>query len=417
MKNFKITSLLILLAVGLLVVPQPVQAQLTTTSTTLSSAIAANTNTEWCIASATGATVPNIGQAGSYLVVDKEAVQIVRAGTSSTCFVVRRGQLGTSANAAHSSGATVWVGLPAPSSGDSSRPFTGVFIAGAPSGSCTRTAQYSLPVIVTGLAPGNALSGSQWDCVNGQWSNITPIGNLTITGGTQPAAATAIVATGTFTVSGGTGGAQSATTGNGAAGAAISETGGTGGAGGSSSGTGGAGGAVTIAGGVGGGTVTGGTGGATTISSGAGGAGSGAGGSGGILLLQSGAAGTGGTGAAGAVQIKAGTTVLYNTAVGGTGGITSAYFCGATSGTTTCPNTATAGTARVIGGIATLSSNSAVISAISPAFTSTATFSCVANDITTRANPVQVVQTSSSSITITNTTGASDVINWVCIGY
>jgi hypothetical protein len=41
----------------------------------------------------------------------------------------------------------------------------------------------------------------------------------------------------------------------------------------------------------------------------------------------------------------------------------------------------------------------------------------VANDLTTRANPVQVANTSSSSITITNTTGASDVINYLCTGY
>lgn len=99
------------------------------------------------------------------------------------------------------------------------------------------------------------------------------------------------------------------------------------------------------------------------------------------------------------------------------GALPTAYFCGATSGTTTCPNTSTAGTGRVIGGIATLASNSAVISAISPAFTGTTTFACVANDLTTRANPVQVANTSTSSITITNTTGASDVINWVCVGY
>ncbi len=91
-------------------------------------------------------------------------------------------------------------------------------------------------------------------------------------------------------------------------------------------------------------------------------------------------------------------------------------FCGATSGTTTC-TPASGISARSIGGIATLASNSAVISAISPAFTSTSTFTCVANDITTRANPVQVANTSSSSITITNTTGASDVISWICVGY
>ena len=109
-----------------------------------------------------------------------------------------------------------------------------------------------------------------------------------------------------------------------------------------------------------------------------------------------------------------GVTTSFPTAAGG---LTAAYFCGATTGSTTCANTATNGTARVIGGIATLASNSAVISAISPAFTSTTTYACVANDLTTRASPVQVANTSASSITITNTTGASDVINWVCVGY
>ncbi len=99
------------------------------------------------------------------------------------------------------------------------------------------------------------------------------------------------------------------------------------------------------------------------------------------------------------------------------GSLPTAYFCGATSGDSACANTSTGGTGRVFSGIATLSSNAAIISSISPAFTSTSTFSCVANDLTTRANPVQVANTSASSITITNTTGASDVINYVCVGY
>jgi hypothetical protein len=30
---------------------------------------------------------------------------------------------------------------------------------------------------------------------------------------------------------------------------------------------------------------------------------------------------------------------------------------------------------------------------------------------------VQVALTSATSVTITNTTGASDVIQWVCVGY
>lgn len=99
-----------------------------------------------------------------------------------------------------------------------------------------------------------------------------------------------------------------------------------------------------------------------------------------------------------------------------TGEAGTVIFCGATSGNATCAN-ATGVAARSIGGIATLVANSAVISGISPPFVSTSTFTCTANDITTRANPVQVVNTSTSSVTITNTTGATDVISWNCVGY
>ena len=99
-----------------------------------------------------------------------------------------------------------------------------------------------------------------------------------------------------------------------------------------------------------------------------------------------------------------------------TGEMGTVLFCGASTGNATCTN-ASAITARTIGGIATLASNSAVISGISPAFTSVSTYTCVANDLTTRANPVQVANTSTSSITITNTTGAADVINYLCVGY
>lgn len=101
-----------------------------------------------------------------------------------------------------------------------------------------------------------------------------------------------------------------------------------------------------------------------------------------------------------------------------TGTIPVMINCGPTTGTTTCANTASAsGTVRVLYGVATLASNTAVISGISPAFAATTSFSCTGNDITTRANPVQVISTSTSSITITNTTGAADVINYVCVGY
>lgn len=247
--------------------------QLTTTSTTLSVAVAANTTTQWCVASATGVVLPSLAGStnGSYFFVDKEAAQVMSQGSSSTCYNIKRGQLGTTASTAHSAAAKVWVGAPSPSSGDTSRPFTGAFINQAPSGACVAASQYTLPVIVATQGT-NTNAGAIYNCINGQWANVSP-------------------------------------------------------------------------------------------------------------------------------------------------GVFAEYFCGATTGTTTCPNTANPGTARAIGGIATLASNTAVISGISPAFTSTATFSCIGQDITTRANVVQVVQTSTSSVTITNTTGASDVVNWICVGY
>lgn len=97
-----------------------------------------------------------------------------------------------------------------------------------------------------------------------------------------------------------------------------------------------------------------------------------------------------------------------------TGGIPVVHYCGSTgSGNQTCTVAASA-SSRMYAGHSTLSSNAAVIT-FPTAFAST-TYDCVANDITTRANPVQMISTSSSTATITNTTGASDVINWVCVG-
>ena len=99
------------------------------------------------------------------------------------------------------------------------------------------------------------------------------------------------------------------------------------------------------------------------------------------------------------------------------GGVPTVYSCGATTGAVACGNTATGATAHVVIGVATLASNSAALTGFSPAFTSSSTWSCVANDITTRANVVQMIPQSGTAATITNTTGASDVINWLCAGY
>lgn len=100
-----------------------------------------------------------------------------------------------------------------------------------------------------------------------------------------------------------------------------------------------------------------------------------------------------------------------------TGGVPVVLDCGATgSGNQTCAPVAATAATKVYAGSSTLSSNSAVIT-FPTAFAATSSYQCVADDITTRANPVQMLSTSAATATITNTTGASDVINWICVGY
>lgn len=99
-----------------------------------------------------------------------------------------------------------------------------------------------------------------------------------------------------------------------------------------------------------------------------------------------------------------------------TGSLASSFDCGSTgSGSQTCSPSAVGGIFHSYSGRSTLSSNAATIT-FPATFTSSSTFNCVANDITTRANPVQMVPASGTTATITNTTGASDVIQWFCQG-
>jgi hypothetical protein len=65
--------------------------------------------------------------------------------------------------------------------------------------------------------------------------------------------------------------------------------------------------------------------------------------------------------------------------------------------------------------VSTLAGNTQVVT-FAPGFSATTSYTCVANDVTTRANVVQAVPTSATTMTITNTTGAADAINWICIG-
>jgi hypothetical protein len=143
--------------------------QQTTTSTTLSTALTSTTNAEWCIGSATGVVLNSTSGNASYLFVDREAAQITSQGSTSTCYKVKRAQLGT-AQMAHAATSKVWVGAAATGTGDTSRPFTGAFTSSLPSGACTATAQYTLPIIYTGTASGGAFPGSVINCIGSRWS-------------------------------------------------------------------------------------------------------------------------------------------------------------------------------------------------------------------------------------------------------
>ena len=168
--------------------------QLTTPSTTLSTAVNTASSTQWCLASATGVILPNTASSasGSLLLVDREVAQVTGAGYSSTCFKVRRGQMG-SAVASHSAASTVWIGQPATSSGDTSRPFNGAFITSLPTGSCVAGDQYTLPVLFVGSASLGGIPGTPYNCVENQW---TSIGDLIVTGKTSASARVAINAYG-----------------------------------------------------------------------------------------------------------------------------------------------------------------------------------------------------------------------------
>jgi hypothetical protein len=151
--------------------------QATTTSTTLSAVVNAPSpnsagTLQWCLASATGVTLPSLsgGTLGSYLAVDQEIAQVLSQGVTSTCFNVKRAQLGTNGQYSHASGATVWVGTSAVASGDSSHPYSpGAFIDETPKGPCVAANLYTLPLIASGGQTGRG-SVQLITCANSVWS-------------------------------------------------------------------------------------------------------------------------------------------------------------------------------------------------------------------------------------------------------
>ncbi len=146
--------------------------QLTTTQTTLTNALTGTgNNSVVCVGSATGVNLPSVGVNGTYLGIEGEATQVVSL-QSTLCYNVKRGQLGTGVKA-HNAASIVWVGNAATGTGDPSRPFSGgAFVTGAPSGACTASQQYTLPVIVYGPANGVG-NGLTYSCgANGLWGRL-----------------------------------------------------------------------------------------------------------------------------------------------------------------------------------------------------------------------------------------------------
>jgi hypothetical protein len=114
-----------------------------------------------------------------------------------------------------------------------------------------------------------------------------------------------------------------------------------------------------------------------------------------------------------------GTTRLDGAIVTNTAGaaIGAGYFCGASlAANGACANTAMGATMHWEFGTFLLTGNASTVTGLT-AYTSTTTFNCVANDITTRANVVQAIPASTTTVTITNTTGATDLISMICVGY
>lgn len=93
--------------------------------------------------------------------------------------------------------------------------------------------------------------------------------------------------------------------------------------------------------------------------------------------------------------------------------VTPAVQCGALATNAACANTLTV-LEHCVSGTAALTAGASTITGISPAFTSTSSFTVITNDTTTISNPSKGVPASVSSITFTGT--GTDVLNFVACG-
>lgn len=97
-------------------------------------------------------------------------------------------------------------------------------------------------------------------------------------------------------------------------------------------------------------------------------------------------------------------------------GIPLSISCGASlAAAGACPDTNNTANFHIMVGTFLLAGNTSTVTGIT-AYTSSTSWNCVANDITTRANPVQAIPSSGTAVVITNTTGATDLISMICAG-
>ncbi len=130
------------------------EAQGTRLTMTTTSAAATATATTVTLTSSTGVSASGTGQNFTTLLyVDRELMG-VKSLVSGTTWNVQRGAMGTRPQA-HLSGAEVFIGPP---SGN----FHSTQLSGEVSGTCTVTAQVTLPLIYTA-------SGNIYDCLGGKW--------------------------------------------------------------------------------------------------------------------------------------------------------------------------------------------------------------------------------------------------------
>ena len=107
----------------------------------------------------------------------------------------------------------------------------------------------------------------------------------------------------------------------------------------------------------------------------------------------------------------------YATMPSHSGGIPTTYSCGSTAGSSNCANTSTGHTAKIWSGRASLTAGTAVISGLSPAFTSTLTGACVSQDQDTASGATASMAVISGVSSITITGSGTGAVWYICVGY